>query len=106
MAQSAPARANFPTDSPQLFRKGAARGNGRPKPAGSSDRSLLRSASTGRAAIRGGGDVIELECGITVYPARSEGGRWRAIWHEDGQWQQCEAPTEEKLALKLAKVAE
>jgi hypothetical protein len=50
--------------------------------------------------------VIELECGITVYPARSEGGRWRAVWHEDGQRQQCEAPTEEKLAPKLAKVAE
>jgi hypothetical protein len=50
--------------------------------------------------------VIELGCGITVYPARSEGGRWRAVWHEDGQRQQCEAPTEEKLAPKLAKVAE
>ena len=32
------------------------------------------------AATRGGGEVIELECGITVYPARSEGGRWRAVW--------------------------
>jgi hypothetical protein len=90
MAQSAPAQATFPTDSPQLFRKGAAaRGNGRPKPAVSCDRGLLRSASTGRAAIRGGGDVIELGCGITMYPARSEGGRWRAVWHEDGQRQQC-----------------
>jgi hypothetical protein len=45
--------------------------------------------------------VIELECGITVYPARSEGGRWRAVWHEDGERQQCEAATEEKLAAKL-----
>jgi hypothetical protein len=50
--------------------------------------------------------VIELECGITVYPARSEGGRWRAVWHEDGERRQCEAATEEKLAPKLAKVAE
>jgi integrase len=50
--------------------------------------------------------VIELECGITVYPARSEGGRWRAVWQEDGQRQQCEAVSEEKLAPKLAKVAE
>ncbi len=58
----------------------------------------------GRVATRGGGEVIELECGITVYPARAEGGRWRAVWHEDGQRQQCEAPTEEKLAAKLEKV--
>ena len=48
--------------------------------------------------------VIELECGITVYPARAEGGRWRAVWYEDGQRQQCEAATEEKLAAKLEKV--
>ena len=50
--------------------------------------------------------MIELECGITVYPARYEGGRWRAVWHEDGERQQCEAATEEKLAPKLEKVAE
>ena len=54
----------------------------------------------------GGGEVIELECGITVYPARSEGGRWRAVWYEAGERQQCEAATEEKLAPKLEKIAE
>jgi hypothetical protein len=48
--------------------------------------------------------VVELECGITVYPARAEDGRWRAVWHEDGQRQQCEAPSEEKLAAQLEKV--
>ncbi len=48
--------------------------------------------------------MIKLECGITVYPARTEGGRWRAVWHEDGQRQQCEAATEGKLAAKLEKV--
>ena len=44
-----------------------------------------------------GGEVIELECGVTVYPARSEGGRWRAVWYEAGARQQCEAATEAKL---------
>ena len=39
--------------------------------------------------------VIELEHGITVYPARTERGRWRAVWYEDGERQQCEAVTEE-----------
>ena len=48
--------------------------------------------------------MIELECGITVYPAREEQGRWRAVWHENGQ--QCEAASEEKLAAGLAKVTE
>uniref|UniRef100_UPI0026138CFB tyrosine-type recombinase/integrase n=1 Tax=Trebonia sp. TaxID=2767075 RepID=UPI0026138CFB len=49
---------------------------------------------------------IELECGITVYPARSGGGRWRAVWYEAGGRQQCEAVSEDRLAAKLEKVAE
>jgi hypothetical protein len=41
-----------------------------------------------------------------VYPARSAGGRWRAVWYKAGERQQCEAPSEAKLAPKLEKVAE
>jgi hypothetical protein len=66
----------------------------------------MLASGAGRAATRGGGPVIELEHGITVYPAREEQGRWRAVWHENGQRQQCEAASEEKLAAKLAKVTE
>jgi hypothetical protein len=65
---------------------------------------LVLAKSNGRAATRGGGEVIELECGITVYPARTEAGRWRAVWYEDGQRQQCEAATGEKLDAKREKV--
>jgi len=61
-------------------------------------------SGNGRAATRGGGEVIELECGITVYPSRAVGGRWRAVWYEDGRREQCEAATEEKLAAKLEQV--
>ena len=50
--------------------------------------------------------VIEMECGITVYPARAERARWRAVWYENGQRQECEAVTEDRLAAKLEKVAE
>jgi integrase len=50
--------------------------------------------------------VVELECGITVYPAREEGDRWRAAWKENGERRQCEAATEEKLAARLEKVTE
>jgi len=63
-------------------------------------------SGTGRAATRGSGEVIELEYGITVYPAREEPGRWRAVWHENGERQQCEAASEEKLAARLEKVTE
>ena len=61
---------------------------------------------TGRAATRGGGEVIELEYGITVYPAREEPGRWRAVWYEEGKRQQCEVASEEKLTARLEKVTE
>ena len=95
MTRSASVRVKIPTESPQPFRKGAARAAGRPKAAISP---AVLVGSTERVATRGDGEVIEFECGITVYPARSEGGRWRAVWHQDGEWRQCEAATEEKLA--------
>ena len=63
-------------------------------------------AGYGRESTQGDGEVIELECGITVYPARSAGGRWRAVRHEVGVRQQCEAASPEKLAPKLEKIAE
>jgi integrase len=53
-----------------------------------------------------GRPVIEMEFGITVYPARTERGRWRAVWYEDGERHQCEAVTEDRLAGKLEKVTE
>ena len=105
MLQAAPAVVKIPTKSPQLARgkpgRPASRAKvGRPAPG------QVRVNGTGRAATRGGGEVIELEYGITVYPAREEHGRWRAVWYENGQRQQCEAPTEEKLAARLEKVTE
>ena len=49
---------------------------------------------------------MELECGITVYPPRGAGGRWRAVWYENGVRRQCEAASEDGLAAKLEKVTE
>jgi integrase len=48
--------------------------------------------------------VIEMEHGITVYPPCTPGGRWRAVWYEDGVREQCESVWEERLAAKLEKV--
>ena len=42
--------------------------------------------------------------GITVYPARGAGDRWRAVWYENGRRRQCQAVTEEGLAARLEKV--
>jgi integrase len=47
-----------------------------------------------------------MEHGITVYPARFEGDRWRATWYEDGQRQQCESVREDKLAARLEQITE
>jgi len=94
MTQASPAVVKIPTDCPQPTRGVALR----------RDPGRARSRGTGRPATRGGGEVIELEHGITVYPARGEHGRWRAVWPESGRREQCEAATEEKLAAKLEKV--
>jgi hypothetical protein len=48
--------------------------------------------------------VIETPEGITVYPARREGERWRAVWCEDGERKQCQAASEDRLAASLEKV--
>ena len=105
MTQAAPAVFKIPTKSPQPARGKAARPAGRAK-AGHPARGRVLGNGTGRAAIRGGGEVVELEYGITVYPAREEHGRWRAVWYESGERQQCEAASKEKLAARLEKVTE
>ncbi|MGH3402149.1 MAG: tyrosine-type recombinase/integrase [Streptosporangiaceae bacterium] len=50
--------------------------------------------------------VVELECGVTVYPARAQGDRWRAVWYENGLRRQCESRSEAVLAAKLEQVTE
>ena len=69
MTQEAPARTKIPTKSPQPARGKAARPVVRAK-AGRTARCRVLMTGTGRAAARSGGEVLELECGITVYPAR------------------------------------
>jgi len=43
--------------------------------------------------------------GITVYAARCDGDRWRAVWYEDGERRQCQAASEDRMAASLEKVA-
>jgi integrase len=100
MTRSGSAAFKIPTEIPQAVRRPDSR-----RPARSARGPILVSG-TWRPAARGEGEVIELEHGITVYPARSEGGRWRAVWQEDGERQQCEAASQERLVGKLEKVTE
>jgi hypothetical protein len=50
--------------------------------------------------------VVELGCGVTVYPARVAGERWRAVWYEGGWRRQCESVSEDGLAGRLEPVVE
>ena len=105
MAQSAPARTKIPTKNPQPARAGASR-PARAKARRATSRRVFASGA-GRPASRGDGSpVIELEYGITVYPAREGQDRWRAVWHENGSRRQCEAVSGERLAARLDKVTE
>jgi hypothetical protein len=105
MTQAPASIFKIPTESPQQARGAASRARktmAKPKAAGlAAGRAAFIEA---RAATRDDGQVIELDLGITVYPPRGMGGRWRAVWLEDGARQQCESVSEEKLAVKLEKV--
>jgi integrase len=101
MAQSVPVRIKIPTKIPQPPPVRAAR------PARPKARSRVFAGGAGRPATRGDGNpVIELEHGITVYPARDGHDRWRAVWYENGTRRQCEAVSQERLAARLKKVTE
>jgi hypothetical protein len=104
MTQAPAAIFKIPTESPQQSRGAVSRARkaaARSKAAGLAVGRVARIET--RAATRGDGEVIELDLGITVYPPRDKGDRWRAVWHEDGARQQCEPVSEETLATKLEK---
>ena len=48
--------------------------------------------------------MVETDSGLTVYPVREPGDRWRAVWYENGRRRQCEAVSEDRLAARLEKV--
>ncbi len=73
MTQAPAAVFKIPTESPQPAPGKPAKPLGRAKKAPRAGRGPVLASGNGRAATRGGGEVIELECGITVYPARSGG---------------------------------
>ncbi len=105
MAQTALSRSKITTKNPQLARGGptnrasvTARGR---HPA---QRAAIVSGDV-REGTRGEGRVVvEVAGGITVYPARGAGDRWRAVWYENGRRRQCQSATEDGLAARIEKV--
>ena len=78
MAHAAPVRTKIPTKIPQPAGAGASRPT-RPK-ARRAARSRVFASGAGRPAPRDDSNpVVELEYGITVYPARAGQDRWRAV---------------------------
>jgi integrase len=87
------------------------------------DRAVRRTTGKGKTARRGRGParvsgdtresvrdsarvVVEVECGILVYPPEEAGEPWRATFTENGRRRFRQAVTEAELAAKLEKVTE
>jgi integrase len=106
MTTAALLNSKIPTKSPQL-RPAKAKGPASGKTSRSSaGRGTERISGAARPSTRGDAEVVEVAGGITVYPARFPGDRWRAVWSEGGRRRECESVSEPKLAAKLAKVRE
>ena len=85
MVQSAPVRPKINTRPTQLARGRALRP---PRARGQAARSVGAparvSGDTRESVRRSDRLVVELECGVTVYPAREPGDVWRAVWSGGG----------------------
>jgi hypothetical protein len=108
MALSVPSQSKIPTKNPQLGVAGAVPpAPARARARRSTARGSARVSGETREATRGDDRVVvEVAGGVTVYPARGVGDRWRAVWYEGGRRRQCESVTEAGLAVKLEKVTE
>ena len=105
MVPMAPPKPKINTKTTQPPRDGTARRAARR--GNRATRGPARVSGETRDSVRGPGRVVvELECGVTVYPPQRDGEPWRAVWAEDGRRRFREAVTEEKLAAKLEKVIE
>jgi len=107
MARVAPSRTKINTEVTQLAsRQPSRRSPGRVQP-GRPARRPARVGGDARGSVRNPGRrVVELDCGITVYPPETEGEPWRAVFNENGQRRYRQAATEARLAAKLEKVRE
>src|SRR6185437_4198335 len=102
MPQAAAAVFKIPTVSPQLPRARARKAAAARRKTPSLNVIPVTGVET-RPATRGDGEVLELGYGISVYPPRGEGDRWRAVWLENGRRKQCESVSKEAFTEKVEK---
>jgi integrase len=84
----------------------AATGNASSPPEGSRIPILPAVTAADPPGIHSARPVVEVECGILVYPPEEAGEPWRAVFTENGQRKYRQGATEAKLAAKLEKVTE
>ena len=107
MAQAAPSRTKInanPTQAAFLTGVTAPRWPGQGTPSGGA---TPRMAGDARRSTRDPGrSVIELDCGIVVYPPEEAGAPWLAVFTENGRRRFRQGATEAELAARLEKVTE
>jgi hypothetical protein len=107
MVRAAPVRPKINTKTTQPARVRAARPAGGRGRAARPANALARVSGDARQSVRSSDrPVVQLGCGVVVYPSRGQGDVWRAVWVEDGRRRYREAVTEQGLAAKLEKVIE
>ena len=106
MAHAALARTKINTEVTQAARSRGPRPPAGPGKAGRPPRGPRVSGEARESARHPDRPVIELGCGILVYPPEADGEPWRAVFTENGQRKYRQGATEAKLAAKLEKVTE
>jgi len=98
--------AKIPARNPQVASRGPGQGRASAGPGRAGVRRLRGPVGEAEGlvsdSVPGSREPIVTDQGITIYPARCEGDRWRAVSYEpDGARGQCQAVSEERLAAKL-----
>jgi hypothetical protein len=106
MAHAALARAKINTEVTQPARSRGSRSPAGPRQAGRPPGGPRVSGEARESARHPDRPVVELGCGIVVYPPEADGEPWRAVFTENGQRRYRQGATEAKLAAKLEKVTE
>jgi hypothetical protein len=107
MALASPAKSKINTEATQLISNQMAQRGRLVGKAARSTRSSVRMAGDARESARDPGRVVvEVGCGIVVYPPEGAGMPWRAVLTENGRRRYRQAMTEAELAAKPERVKE
>jgi hypothetical protein len=103
MALAAPAKSKINTEATQLTSNQIAQRGQSGGKAARNTRGAVRMAGDARDPVR---VVVEVGCGIVVYPPEEAAMPWRAVFAENGRRRYRQAMTEAELAAKVERVKE